>query len=177
MRDDFYNSNQSLRTRNLARKVDLAPLNNYEDQIETIEELKQEEYSQPKELQKLHPRTFHEIFRTTYMERKEPSARLHEQYLDDIEEALTENSENEANIFSEKLFNLGYRMGRNVPPKNLVDTIDMPQSNHIPEEIESPYIWNNSYTEGKNKAVADNYYRFAASRLAKEVEDWDIEVI
>lgn len=87
MRDEYFSTNASLRTRNLARKVDLEPLNHYEEEIETVEELKQGEYEKPEELQKLNPRTFHEIFRTAYMESKESPARLHQQYLDDIEEA------------------------------------------------------------------------------------------
>lgn len=155
-------------------KLDLEPWDEYDEEIQSLESLVNEEYSTVIEAaQVLNPRTSHEVFRPGY--HGEEPAVVREDHVEDIIEILEENSHNSRTKIGEKLFDLGYRWRE--PFIDLRTAVEEPYRNMSNENMpDTGLLASNPFTQGKKKREGDKYYHFATGYLLKEMKDWSIEI-
>ncbi|MFB6199681.1 MAG: hypothetical protein ABEJ83_02275 [Candidatus Nanohaloarchaea archaeon] len=143
----------------LDQKLDLRPFDEYDRNIEALEQLLNGEYEVVGETtEDMHPRVFHESFKHSY--RTEAPAKVDSEALDMMQDILEENSEEEHFLLSDKLFDLGYN-SRFYGPRNLSDIHDNPAKDYGEEmvpDFDSPFFLNNPYKDGKRKREADAHY-------------------
>lgn len=162
---------------NLNSKLDLRPHDTYDENIEAVERLADGDFEMVGDIDRMHPRVFHEAFKRPYQTGVSP-ARVDEEGLEQMQEVLHENSERDPSWVGEKLFNIGYAQ-RVYGIENIGDLFDTPAMDFSKDYMPDPNVLvpENPYNAGKRKKKGDRHYDFAAGLIYGEISDWDIEIV
>lgn len=160
-------------TQNLGNKLDLTPLGGYEESLEALDALLDEEYETVVEAAiEMHPRVSHEVFRYPALN-DDDYALIETEMVEDVQEALVDNFKDESGWLEQKLFDLGYNQIPRTP--KLSKLHKSPSLNHASDNIQlSPTPFNNPYSRGKEKRESDTHYMLANKILIHETGDQEI---
>lgn len=162
------NRESTIYTSNLESKLDLRPIGGYEESLDALESLLDEEYETVVEAAvEIHPRASHEVFRYSAMG-SEDVTKLEADMVKDVRDRLKLNAEKDFGWIKEKLFTLGYR---NFPETSKLTKLhSSPYTNHLSDDLDLPrprFI--TPYGRGKQKKESDFHYSWANKFLLEDI--------
>jgi len=159
----------------LGSKLNLRPQGSYEESLEAIDSLLEEEYETVVEAAvEMHPRISHEVFRYAGME-SENTTTLEEVMIKDVKDIVEKNSEKEFGWVDEKLFNLGYSRFPKSP--GLSELYRTPYANHISDNLDfSQHLFTTPYGRGRRKRESDLHYFWANNFLIEDIGHQEIRI-